>query len=341
MITHQGATQAEALLNLITRQLDTSMGMLTLHGPNGDPPRVLTSLNMPSSLVSSIAASLDRDLVVPEDLDASEWRGSMKWPSTVLRNGDGHARITFLHRITPMGAIGLTACRADQVRWDDPVSLELRSLEFEGWIEPILGLIWRAEYEHALRDGLTRAIDRFGFGIVLLDADCSPWFTNAQAKRMLDSGEGIRRAGHAIAATDFDDAVRLQTAIRHKSDSCDSFQVLLLRRTRARPLIAVVTSVDRPPDPWSKPTTTLYLLDPDGDTRAMVNALCRAHRLTATEAMLAVHLVGGATVENAANLMHIQTQTARAYLKQVFAKTGTHRQAELVRTMLTGIVPVV
>jgi DNA-binding CsgD family transcriptional regulator len=337
LTTHQSCSQADALLNLVTNQLDTSMGMLTLHGPEGDPPRILTSLNMPNGLASAMAESIDRDLARPGDTNGTDGWGAMGWPSTASRGDDGHARITYLHRPTPHDTIGLTACRADHARygWSERVFLDLKD-----WVEPILGLIWRAEYEHSLREGLARAIDRFDFGIVLLDADVSPWFVNAAAQRLLDAGDGIRRAGHAIAATDFEDTIRLQTAIRHESVAGDGFHVLLLHRTRAQPLIAVVAALDSERDLWSTPATALYLLDPDRDTRTMVSALCRAHGLTATESVLAVHLVGGATVEDAASRMHIQTQTARAYLKQVFAKTGTHRQAELVRAILAGIVQI-
>jgi len=333
--TRHGDAHTEALLSLVTDELDTSMGMLTLHGPEGESPRILTALNMADGFASAIAASIDRDLAAPLDADGTEWRGAMGWPVTASHEHDGHARITFLYRVASRGAIGLTVCRADGIEdnWHEEILQQLK-----GWIEPILGLIWRVECEHALRDGLARAIDRFDFGVILLDPDVSPWFANAKALRLLDAGDGIRRAGHAIAATDFDDAVRLQTAIRHDSVSADSFHVLLLHRTRARPMIAVVASLGCQRDLWSKPATALYLLDPDRDTGAMVTALCRAYGLTATESTLAVHLVGGATIENAAGRMRIQTQTARAYLKQVFAKTGTHRQAELVRAILSGIV---
>jgi DNA-binding CsgD family transcriptional regulator len=339
-ISHQGGTPAEALLNLIIHQLDTSMGMLTLHGPNGDPPRILTRLNMPDTLALSIAASIDRDLAAPGNLDANEWGAPATVPSTVSHDGDGQARITFLHRIAARGAISLTAYRADHGRWHERVSRQLRSMNFGGWIEPILGLIWRAEFERALRDGLTSAIDRFDFGIVLLDADGSLLFANEPAKRLLDTGHGIRRAGQAIAATDFHDAISLQTAIRHDPESLDHLHVLLLNRSASQPLIAVVAALGSQQDLWGRPTTALYLLDPDRDMHAMVGALCRAHGLTATESLLTMHLVAGATVEDAANRMRIRTQTARAYLKQIFAKTGTHRQAELVRALLIGIVPV-
>lgn len=333
--TLHGDMHMEALLSAVTSQLDTSMGMLTLHGPESDQPTVLTSLNMSNGLVSTVAASIDRDLAAHRDNGGTEWRGAIGWPTAPAHDQDGHAWLTFFYRVAARGAIGLTVCQANGAApgWNGGVPHPLKD-----WIEPILGLIWRTECEHALRDGLARAIDRFDFGVVLLDPDVSPWFANARAQELMDAGDGIRRAGHAIAATDFDDAVRLQTAIRHDSVSGDSFHVLLLKRKRARPLIGVVASLSCQRDLWSKPTTALYLLDPDRDTGAMVTALCRAYGLTATESTLAVHLVGGATIKNAAARMRIQTQTARAYLKQVFAKTGTHRQAELVRAILGGIV---
>ena len=328
---------AEALLSVVASQLDTSMGMLTLHGPDGDIPTVLTSLNMPSTLASAVAASIDCDLAAPQDSGGTEWQGAIGWLTAPACDQEGHARLTFLYRVAARGAIGLTVCQEDSAgaAWDGAVPSTLRE-----WLEPILALIWRAECEHALRDGLVRAIDRFDFGVILLDPDVSPWFANARAQQLMDAGDGIRRAGHAIAATDFDDAVRLQTAIRHDSVSGDGFHVLLLNRKRARPLIGIVVSLSCQRDLWSKPTTALYLLDPDRDTGAMVTALCRAYGLTATESTLAVHLVGGATIKKAAAQMRIQIQTARAYLKQVFAKTGTHRQAELVRAILGGIVQI-
>ncbi len=36
--------------------------------------------------------------------------------------------------------------------------------------------------------------------------------------------------------------------------------------------------------------------------------------------------------------MNVSTQTARTYLKQAFWKTGSHRQADLVRCVLNGLM---
>jgi DNA-binding CsgD family transcriptional regulator len=43
------------------------------------------------------------------------------------------------------------------------------------------------------------------------------------------------------------------------------------------------------------------------------------------------HLAAGLSVGDAATRMRVKVDTARAYLKQVFAKTGTHRQASLLQ----------
>jgi DNA-binding CsgD family transcriptional regulator len=38
-------------------------------------------------------------------------------------------------------------------------------------------------------------------------------------------------------------------------------------------------------------------------------------------------------------MMRIKQQTARAYLRQIFQKTGTNRQADLVRMMMSNLLP--
>jgi DNA-binding CsgD family transcriptional regulator len=52
--------------------------------------------------------------------------------------------------------------------------------------------------------------------------------------------------------------------------------------------------------------------------------------LTPAQARLVVHLVAGTSLRSCAKALGIKYETARSYLKSVFLKTGTHRQAELV-----------
>ena len=64
----------------------------------------------------------------------------------------------------------------------------------------------------------------------------------------------------------------------------------------------------------------------------------RALGLTASERRLVGHLCRGRPLEDAAGEAEVTISTARTYLKRIFAKTGTHRQSELV-ALLTALSP--
>jgi DNA-binding CsgD family transcriptional regulator len=66
--------------------------------------------------------------------------------------------------------------------------------------------------------------------------------------------------------------------------------------------------------------------------------LLRCHfGLTPAEARLALHLIAGETPQSAALKLNVSYETARSHLKNIFNKTGTHRQAELVVVILTAL----
>jgi DNA-binding CsgD family transcriptional regulator len=66
--------------------------------------------------------------------------------------------------------------------------------------------------------------------------------------------------------------------------------------------------------------------------------LLRCHfGLTPAEARLALHLVAGETLRSAEVKLSITYETARTHLKNIFNKTGTCRQAELLVVILTAL----
>src|SRR5215510_6860798 len=66
--------------------------------------------------------------------------------------------------------------------------------------------------------------------------------------------------------------------------------------------------------------------------------LLRCHfDLTSAEARLALHLVAGETLRSAEAKLSISYETARTHLKNIFSKTGTCRQAELIVAIVTAL----
>src|SRR5262245_20363809 len=59
--------------------------------------------------------------------------------------------------------------------------------------------------------------------------------------------------------------------------------------------------------------------------------------LSPAEVRLVAYLSTGASLRSSAEALCIKYETARTYLKSVFEKTGTHRQAELVLRVFQAI----
>ena len=68
-----------------------------------------------------------------------------------------------------------------------------------------------------------------------------------------------------------------------------------------------------------------------------IDLLQRHFDLTPAEARLALHLVAGETLRSAEAKLGITYETARTHLKNIFNKTGTSRQAELVIVIVTAV----
>jgi DNA-binding CsgD family transcriptional regulator len=59
--------------------------------------------------------------------------------------------------------------------------------------------------------------------------------------------------------------------------------------------------------------------------------------LTPAEARLVIHLATGTSLKSSAKVIGVSYKTVRRQVKSVFHKTRTHRQSELVLTVLRAI----
>jgi DNA-binding CsgD family transcriptional regulator len=83
-------------------------------------------------------------------------------------------------------------------------------------------------------------------------------------------------------------------------------------------------------DVFSPCQAIIVLIDPDIPFQSTEAVLRNCLGLTTAEAKLALKLATGESLETAAEQTGITRVTARNQLKSIFAKTDTHRQAELI-----------
>lgn len=196
---------------------------------------------------------------------------------------------------------------------------------------------------HSVR-GYAAALNHSDVGVVMLDGEANILFANAAAEALIDKGQGLRRRRSSLSAANLGEAVKLQIAIDHVI-AADPGEVplkrvpvvALTRGANDRPLLVSVMSPNEAPRGARDVAAILYLCDPELDLTPLMAAACRYYRLSPVETRLACRLATGETLADAATALRIKEQTARGYLKQIFIKTDTRRQGELIRIMLTSV----
>lgn len=187
------------------------------------------------------------------------------------------------------------------------------------------------------------AIEDASFGIVVLTGDRRIWRCNREAERIMAQGGEIDGQGGKLAARRPIDDAALQRLIAgavetaHGRSRAGGGSMALAKRAGPRPYAVLIAPVSERAAQLSLsgPAAIVLLTDPDHAPETPAQLLRRVYGLTRKEAQLALVLAGGATLADAAGRLRIAEGTARRHLAAIFARTGIHRQAELVRLILS------
>jgi DNA-binding CsgD family transcriptional regulator/PAS domain-containing protein len=198
------------------------------------------------------------------------------------------------------------------------------------------------------RDMLARALDQLAVGIVLTDRSGRIVHVNAAAERYIDDGTSLRRGGDRLAARGLDAGSELSQAILDAAGGTSvevphSGFVVSLPGGDGRDLAAWVLPLDsglRRDFGASYAAQVAIFIRELGDTSPMPAALhIRRHGLTPAETRVMMLLVQGKTIGESAEELGISLPTAKTHLGRLFEKTGTSRQADLVRLAMSALAP--
>jgi len=195
---------------------------------------------------------------------------------------------------------------------------------------------------------LAEAIDRIPTGLILLDARHRAVIANCVARYIVDLRDGFSLDdGRPRATRSSDDAV-LQQSIRQatqrgaREEQPEGAVMAITRPSghRAFPVM-VAPLLNAPPESTLlDAVAVLYISDLEGGTLHRSEVLREVYGLTEAETQLVELLCDGCSLEELAARRGVTLNTVRSQLKQVFAKTNTHRQSELVRLVLAAIAPI-
>jgi DNA-binding CsgD family transcriptional regulator len=195
------------------------------------------------------------------------------------------------------------------------------------------------------RDIYREAVGSFAIGTLLVDQNGCVARTDAVAARILNSNAAISIRNSRLHASDpsIDSELReaVVSAVKHGPVTSPPYS-RVMRLSSWGSLSMLIRSIAAGASSTGEKTVAAVIHLSDARTAgaagtASAQKLMELFELNTMEAGLALQIARGRTLTEAALALKLSEQTARTYSKQIFAKTGTHRQAELVRLILTSV----
>lgn len=189
-----------------------------------------------------------------------------------------------------------------------------------------------------MREGSTRArqmqavIETTGTAVIVCDAEQRVQWMNTQAERLLAANRHLSIQTGKLNCHVSADAARLRAQIQAVDQGARAESVIAIGSVGHGPVHLRITALmnGSTAQPGAE-ALAIVLTEPEATRRLNPDDLVDLFGLTRAEGGLAAALATGLSLAEVAAARRITIGTARFQLRQVLAKTGTSRQAELLQ----------
>jgi DNA-binding CsgD family transcriptional regulator len=187
---------------------------------------------------------------------------------------------------------------------------------------------------------LQAALDSMTAAVILLDEGLRVITMNQAAQRLLKENDGLLLARDGLRAGQIDESARLQQLIAEASltsagKGLKAGGAMNISRNNRPPLHVLVSPVRRVNLDGRRSVRAIVLAaDPTQRIRPAQEVMQFLFGLTPAESRVATLLADGHSSTEIAETLGVSRNTLKTQLASVYSKTGTSRQAQLVRLML-------
>lgn len=193
------------------------------------------------------------------------------------------------------------------------------------------------------------AFDRLPIGVVLLDRRGHLLHANRLAWEVLRAHDGLDVQACRLTATNAEQQRKLDrliasTTATSRGEMSAPGGSLTLSRTSLKPSYSIFVAPIS--DQGSEqpgilgdlqPSAIAIINNPEWMAQIPSDVLEERYGLTSAEARLAAELAAGSSLKQASEKFGVSRDTVRTQLKQIFTKTNTHRQSDLVRLLVADL----
>lgn len=236
-----------------------------------------------------------------------------------------------------VGAYGIWAIVTDDNRGgitdQEAAGLELIAPHIRRAIEisTVLGV------QRVAADTYRTALDQLGAAVMIIDAAGQTVFANSAADGLLEKGHPLRRSGSRLRGSNAANDEVLRKAIAANG----GFEALITGEGDSEWLLFTISLDDVVADITGRGarSTLLVLREPRAESHNPVAIAARVFGLTPAQVQVLAFLAQGHAPEVIADLIGISSTTVRSHLSELFRRTGTGRQADLLARTLSLASP--
>lgn len=186
---------------------------------------------------------------------------------------------------------------------------------------------------------LTETLHLIASPVLIVDGGGRLQFANRAAEALLKARDGLRLDRGTVTPSSRDQANLFAEMLANLARGLDgaaasAHDMAIQRPMSNRPLLLRFAMLPRG-DGGDGPRIAIFV-DLAAGVAQGIERLQQALRLTKAEARLLAGLVAGDSLAALSDKHRVSVNTLRVHLSRLFQKTGTHRQAELVRFALTA-----
>ncbi|HJV27678.1 MAG TPA: ECF-type sigma factor [Aromatoleum sp.] len=356
-LTYEGAREEvpwTSLLDAMMGHLDANYVTLILRPVTSEQPYLVVFAGVAQPAIAAtyetyfyaldpfVNLPVDRMVQLNELVDEKEWLESAYYQDFLKPLDIRH------YMGADLGGSESPCCRLRVTRPEGAVPFEEREMAIctllLAHLKAAVQLRSALDLVEAERRFYAGTLERLAIGAVLLDKKGRVLKTNAAADEILAENDGLRVAKDGLHATYGNENSELHKLIAEVIGGARGTPSLVagmsLTRPSGRPSLGIVVRT-APLTEWSessvRPAAVVVIRDPETKVEASQTTMKRLYGLTPAETLLALRLLEGLTVDEAAERLSISRNTARCQLRAIFAKTGVTRQTELVRLLLNGV----
>jgi DNA-binding CsgD family transcriptional regulator len=172
-------------------------------------------------------------------------------------------------------------------------------------------------------------------GVVIVDETGAVRVMNKEAQRILSEEDGLGVSQGILKGSVAKQNGKLHAAIEKAFEEETLDEIISFPRlSGGRPYLVLIPGQRFSPEERPE-AVVLLVIDTEQRAKVSGDTLVRLYNLTPSETRVALMLIDGKRLDQIAEELEVAQTTVVFHLKNLFRKTDTNRQADLVRVLLS------